>query len=188
MKPIFDDTVFEKNVPKELENGEFNCCTFRDCDFTNLFLAGTELIDCTFISCNLSMVRFENTILNQVKFINCKIVGADFGKCSAFLFHVSFEQCILNYSIFQKNDLKNTLFKNCQLWEAGFMESNLTGARFQECDLNNAVFEKNNLEKADFISSINYAIKPESNRLKKTKFALPEVLGLLKHLDIEINS
>ena len=53
-----------------------------------------------------------------------------------------------------------------------------------ECDLDKAIFDRANLEKADFSTSRNYTINPEINRLKKTKFSMPDVVGLLSHLDI----
>jgi hypothetical protein len=52
--------------------------------------------------------------------------------------------------------------------------------------LSGATFENTNLEKADFRTSFNYSIDPEINRIKKAKFALPEVLGLLNKYDLVI--
>ncbi len=67
-----------------------------------------------------------------------------------------------------------------------FLEANLTSAMFVRCDLSKTIFERSNLEKADFTSSRNYSINPETNKLKKTKFSLPDVVGLLDNLDIII--
>jgi uncharacterized protein YjbI with pentapeptide repeats len=67
-----------------------------------------------------------------------------------------------------------------------FIEVNLTAAAFLRCDLAKAVFERSNLEKTDFTTSWSYSINPEANKLKKTKFSLPEVVGLLSNLDIVI--
>jgi hypothetical protein len=53
--------------------------------------------------------------------------------------------------------------------------------------LSGAVFDTTNLEKADFRTSVNYSIDPALNRLKKTKFSLSEIYGLLYKLDIEID-
>jgi len=186
MKRTFDDQTFEKYDILQGLNHEFDNCTFQNCDFSNVSFASAELIDCTFISCNLSMARLDNTVVNQVKFTDCKVLGIDFSKCSKFLFSVAFENCTLKYSLFFKNDLKNTVFKKCMLQEVSFIETNLIAARFLDCDLDKAVFDRANLEKADFTSSHNYSINPETNKLKKTKFSMPDVLGLLGHLDIEI--
>ncbi|WP_316931330.1 pentapeptide repeat-containing protein [Chryseobacterium sp. P1-3] len=78
------------------------------------------------------------------------------------------------------------MFKNSKLIEVDFTESDLSNAVFSNCDLSGAVFDDTVLEKADFRSSFNYCIDPASNKLKKAKFSLSEVYGLLYKLDIEI--
>jgi fluoroquinolone resistance protein len=188
VRKLLEDTTFEKYNAAEGYNHEFSECTFVNCDFSNADFSAAELTECKFISCNLSMAKLENTVLNQVHFSNCKILGVDFSKCSKFLFSVSFEGCILNYSLFFKNDLKSTRFNKCQLNEASFVETNLTMAKFMDCELDKAVFDRANLEKADFSTSRNYAINPEINKLKKARFSLPDVVGLLSHLDIVIET
>ena len=42
------------------------------------------------------------------------------------------------------------------------------------------------LEKADFRTAKNYSIDPEQNRLKKAKFSLSGVVGLLRKYDIVV--
>ena len=71
--------------------------------------------------------------------------------------------------------------------EVDFTEADLTQAVFANCDLLGAVFEFTNLEKADFSTAINYNIHPEQNQIKKAKFSLPAITGLLQHLDIKIS-
>jgi uncharacterized protein YjbI with pentapeptide repeats len=132
------------------------------------------------------MTKLENTTLKDSFFSDCKILGVDFSKCSKFLFSIKCEDCILNYSTFYKNDLKNTTFKNCVLKEASFIETNMTATKFINCDLENALFERTILEKADFSTAKNYTIDAENNKLKKTIFSLPDVIGLLAKYDIII--
>jgi fluoroquinolone resistance protein len=186
MKKVFDDKIFDKyDIFEGLEH-EFNDCFFQNSDFSGALFDGTELVDCTFSNCNLSMAKFENALLNKVKFISCKVMGVDFSKCSKFLFTVSFENCVLNYSIFQKNDLRNTMFKKCTLHEASFLETNLMSAKFVECELDRAIFDHSNLEKADFSTSRNYSFNPTINKMKNATFSMPDAVGLLSHLDINI--
>lgn len=71
--------------------------------------------------------------------------------------------------------------------EVDFTEADLSISTFDHCDLSNAKFEKTNLEKADFTTAYNYTIDPEINRIKKARFAIPEVIGLLSKYDIVIN-
>jgi uncharacterized protein YjbI with pentapeptide repeats len=82
--------------------------------------------------------------------------------------------------------IKNTIFKNCQLLDTDFSECDLTGSIFDNCDLAGSVFNSTKLEKADLRTSFNYAIDPEKNYIKKAKFSLPEVLGLLRNYDIVV--
>jgi len=65
-------------------------------------------------------------------------------------------------------------------------ETDLTGAVFDNCDLTQAIFDHTILEKADFRTSYNYSFDPEINRIKKAKFSVPEVSGLLDKYDIDI--
>ncbi|MCJ8155237.1 pentapeptide repeat-containing protein [Chryseobacterium sp. SSA4.19] len=71
--------------------------------------------------------------------------------------------------------------------EVDFSECDLSNASFGYCDLSGAIFDKTNLEKADFRMAVNYSIEPAQNRLKKAKFSLSEVHGLLSHLGVEID-
>ncbi|HWY33074.1 MAG TPA: pentapeptide repeat-containing protein, partial [Nitrosopumilaceae archaeon] len=87
---------------------------------------------------------------------------------------------------FYKTKLKKTAFKNSTIQEADFSECDLTNAIFENCDLTGATFVNTNLEKADFRTSFNYSIDPELNRIKKAKFSLHGIVGLLDKYDIEI--
>ena len=49
-----------------------------------------------------------------------------------------------------------------------------------------ATFDNSNLEKVDFTTAFNFSIDPEINRIKKAKFSLAGVLGLLNKYDIII--
>jgi len=184
---IIEDEKFDKITVNELnKSSQYNDCIFSNCDFSNANLNNFEFIDCTFDFCNLSMTKFEGTSLNDITFTNCKLMGIDFSKCVTFLFSVSFDKCILNYALFQKNDLKKTQFKTCTMNEMSFIESNLTNAVLKDCDLLNTNFDHCNLEKTDFTTARNYIIDPSANKLKKTKFSLPDVVGLLAQHDIVI--
>ncbi|HVN47817.1 MAG TPA: pentapeptide repeat-containing protein [Bacteroidota bacterium] len=186
MNQLFENTTFDQeHLPATLEQ-EYSHCIFRKCDLTNAGFLSTRLEDCTFDSCNLSMVKFNGTVLNDIQLANCKVVGVDFSKCSKMAFSLKFENCILDYAIFHKNNLKNFMFTECRMNGTSFLETNLTSVKFIRCDLEKAAFERSNLEKADFTSSRNYTINPETNKLKKTKFSLPDVVGLLGNLDIII--
>lgn len=183
-----EEKVFEKVkfAVDPLEKGIYENCSFINCDFSTVNLSGQTFIHCLFDGCNLCQVRIGNLSLNNVTFKNCKQLGWDFSQCNELLFSAAFESCNLNYSQFTKMTVKGIRFVDCSLQEVDFGQANLTGAIFANCDLTRAIFLKTNLEKSDFRTSYNYAFDPEQNRIKKAKFCVPEVLGLLSKFDIEI--
>ena len=102
------------------------------------------------------------------------------------LFAVDFNNWILNLSSFCKRKLKRTNFNNSSLQEVDFTEADLTSAIIDNCDLGRAIFEDTILEKADLRTAYNYSIDPDKNRIKKARFSIPGVVGLLDKYDIEI--
>lgn len=171
---------------KPLALGEYEGCSFINCNFSNSDLSEMQFIDCRFRFCNLSMVKTIKTSFNGVAFLECKILGVNFENCSDYLFKVDFNKCVLNFSSFYKRNLKKTSFQGCTLQETDFTEADLTGASFEQCDLLNTRFERTILEKADLRSAVNYSIDPELNRIRKAKFSLQGIAGLLDKYDIGI--
>jgi len=169
-----------------LPKGEYEACTFVNCDFSEASLSEYMFTECTFKGCNLSLAKLVQTAFREVQFNECKLVGLLFDTCNTFGFSVSFERCNLGQSSFYKTGLKKTIFKHSQLPEVDFTESDLTAALFDSCDLSGAIFEHTNLEKADFRTSFNYAMNPEINGLKKARFSRSGIAGLLHKYDIDI--
>jgi uncharacterized protein YjbI with pentapeptide repeats len=126
--------------------------------------------------------------MKQVSFKNSKLLGVNFGECNPFLFSVSFEDCFLHLAGFYRLKMKSTKFKNCNLKEADFTETDLTSAIFENCEFISAVFEKTILEKADLRTSQNFSIDPELNRIKKARFSVNNIQGLLDKYNIEIEN
>jgi len=182
------DCIFEKkDISEELIPGiSFDSCTFRDCDLAGCDLSCIEFSECLFENCNLSNIILGDTGLKVACFKNCKLTGTDFSGCRDILFEVSFEDCILDFCIFFRNNLRKTIFSACKIHEAGFSECDLREALFKDCDLLRTVFTQNDLTGADFRTALNYTIDPESNRLRNSKFSYPGVLGLLDRYDIII--
>jgi len=97
-----------------------------------------------------------------------------------------FDGCVLDLSSFNKLKLKKTRFKNSKIIEVDFTETDLSDSSFINCDLQRTIFKITNLERVDFCTSYNYSIDPDLNRIKKAKFSLPGLAGLLDKYDIEI--
>ena len=77
-------------------------------------------------------------------------------------------------------------FKECSLHDVDFTEADLSNAVFAHCDLMGSTFMQSNLEKADFSTAKNYSINPAFNKIKKARFSVPEITGLLHQYDIVI--
>jgi uncharacterized protein YjbI with pentapeptide repeats len=114
------------------------------------------------------------------------MLGLRFDTCHEFGLSVSFDGCQLNLSSFYKTKIKKTVFKNSQLEEVDFAEADLTSSVFDDCNLTQAIFDHTILEKTDFRTSFNYSIDPEINRIKKAKFSISGISGLLDKYDIDI--
>ncbi len=178
------DEIFE-NIDFLL-NKEYENCVFNNCDFDSIKLSEFKFIDCTFNGCNLSLAKLNRTTLQSVSFKDCKLLGIQFDECNPFGLALSFEGCQLNHSSFYKMKIKKTSFINSQLQKTDFSEADLTSSFFTNCNLLQAVFDQTILEKVDFRSSINYSIDPENNRIKKAKFSILGISGLLGKYDIYI--
>lgn len=185
MQDIFiQDKTFNKI--EELTKGEYENCTFTNCNFGDIDFSDYTFIDCSFVSCNLSLCKVNHTAMRDVIFKDCKLLGIQFDTCHDFGLSFSFETCNLKHASFYKTKIKKTIFKNSQLEETDFSECDLSAAIFDHCNLAQAIFHHTNLEKADFSSSYNYSIDPEINRIKKAKFSIEGITGLLDKYDIII--
>ena len=166
--------------------GDYENCIFITCNFSNADLSGFQFNDCSFTGCNLSNAKLIQTAFREIQFKGCKLTGLHFDNCHDFLFAAAFDNCTLNLSSFYQKKLANTSFINCILHEVDFTASDLSKALFNSCDLSGSIFDNTILEKADFRTSYNYIINPEINHIKKAKFSISGVPGLLYQYNIEI--
>ena len=182
------DETFERNdfTEKPLAKGQYENCVFSNCDFSDCELNEFKFIECEFRNSNLSLIKLNQTALQDVKFIHCKMLGVRFDMCLDFGLSFTFDTCQLSHCIFYGKSIKKTSFLNSQLKEVDFTKCELSGSIFENCELSGAVFENTILEKADFRSSYNYSIDPELNRIKKAKFSILGISGLLEKYDIVI--
>jgi fluoroquinolone resistance protein len=180
--------LFEKIIyaGKEIKNREFEQCTFKDCDLSDSIFTYNRFTECVFIGCNLSMTKLANSSLRDVTFKQCKLLGINFSECEDFLFSVRFENCILDYASFMKKKMPKTKFIHTSLKQVVFSNANLSHSVFDHCDLADAIFNGVDLKEADFRTANNYVIDPELNSLKKAKFSLHGISGLLTKYGIRI--
>ncbi|ADB37539.1 pentapeptide repeat-containing protein [Spirosoma linguale] len=178
---VFDQTTDE---PQQWFRHSFEQCTFKNLDLSKVAFGGTSFVNCRFTDCNLGMAVLEGTKLDDVLFMDCKLNGVNFGQCNAFGFHVDFQTCQLDYASFFNRNLKKTRFVDCSLREARFLNCDLSGALFKNCNLELTVFATNTLTQTDFSSSYNLSLDPDQNKIRKTKFSLHSLPGLLNKYDI----
>lgn len=185
---IFQNERFDHKdwVEQQLHNYEFEYCSFINCDFSNIAFIGCQFIECEFRYCNLSLTQMTDSVLNGVRFEESKLIGIKFNNCNNFIFEVSFNQCILDYSSFENRKMSKTKFNNCNLKGADFTQTDLKQATFNTCNLEEAIFSGCNLQKTDFTTSYNYVINLQDNFTKQTKFSKNGLHGLLKNYDIII--
>jgi len=179
-----EDKTF--NSTTDFKVGEYDNCTFKNCDFQSVDLKNYVFSDCFFEECNLSNQKLYNTAFKTVEFIKCKLVGIDFTNCNPFLFKVYFNACNLDFSSFYQLKLKETPFINCSLKSVDFSECELSKSIFNYAVLNNTIFEGTKLMKADFRNATNFAINPSLNNIEGAKFSRESIDGLLVHHKIKI--
>jgi len=180
---IQDKTFYRNDTPIK---GNYENCIFNGCDFSEKDLSGYKFTECVFNDCNLSLAKLNKTAFQDVKFNGCKMLGLRFDTFNEFGLSFWFNNFLLNHSSFYKAKIKKTNFINSQLKETDFAEADLYNSIFDNCDLERAIFDQTILEKADLRTSYNYCINPESNKIKKAKFSILGVVGLLDKYDIEI--
>ncbi|PWA05062.1 pentapeptide repeat-containing protein [Flavobacterium psychrotolerans] len=180
--------TFEKVVyiDKKINNREFDGCIFKNCDFSNSDFSYNTFMDCEFIDCNLAMTQLAGTSLKTVSFKNCKLLGIQFHTCDDFLFAVNFQDCVLDYSSFANKKMPKTHFNSCSLKEVSFIGTHLSNSVFENCNLEGTIFNDTLLTGVNFKSAYNYKIDPEFNPMKKAKFSMQGIPGLLEKYDIKI--
>jgi uncharacterized protein YjbI with pentapeptide repeats len=183
IQKTFEKIVF---IDKKVSNREFEDCVFKNCDLSNSDFSNNTFMDCEFIDCNLSMTSLMGTSLKTVLFTNCKLLGIQFNSCTDFLFAVSFQDCVLDYSSFANKKMPKTNFNSCSMKEVSFIGSILSNSVFENCNLDNAIFNDTQLNEVNFLTAYNYKIDPEFNPMKKAKFSTQGIPGLLEKYDIKI--
>jgi uncharacterized protein YjbI with pentapeptide repeats len=182
-----DETITPDSLQAQaLPRGEYENCSFEDCNLAGADLSDMRFTDCVFNNCNLSLAELHNTCLRDVQFEGCKLMGLRFNTCNAFILSFSAQACVLDHASFFNCKIKKTRFENCRLIETDFGQCDLTEAVFDGCDLSGAVFDNTLLEKADFRNAHGYLINPETNRIKKAKFKVSGLAGLLQQHQLHI--
>lgn len=179
----FDKVIY---TGQKVSSREFENCIFQHCDFSNTAFLSSTFMDCEFINCNLSMLELPSSSLKNVVFKNCKLLGIAFDACDDFLFQVTVDNCLLDFASFANKKMPRTRFSESSLKEVSFVGTHLKQSVFENCDLTRALFNRSDLTECNFTTAINYQIDPEFNVLKKARFSLQGIPGLLEKYDVTI--
>jgi len=171
---------------RDLCRKEFSRCTFKSCDFGESKFNSALFIDSVFICCNLTNVKVDNCSFRGVVFEDCKMVNVAFTAINPFLLDWVFKGCKVEFCNFGGLKLKHSRFIDSSIRGTEFINVDLEKADFAGSDLQGSRFHNAVLEDANFVGARNYYIDPTSNRLKKAKFSVPEVLSLLAAFDIKV--
>lgn len=180
---VFKAEDFSK---KSMQNLTFTECSFHNCNFSESLLHNAKFCTCTFYDCNLSLVKLDGCRIQEVTFVDCKIVGAEFFKCEKRFFSATYNNCLLNFCNFSDLNMKNCQFKGSKIIECYFTNTCLSGADFSHTDLTGTTFHNCDLSRANFSKATQYAIDPQTNKINKAQFSLPEAVGLLRTFDIKL--
>lgn len=102
------------------------------------------------------------------------------------MFSVGFEKCVLDYCSFMGKKMPKTKFIDSSMKHMVFTEANLANGLFDQTDLAGTLLSQTFLKEADFTTAYNYAIDPQLNVVKKAKFSLYGLPGLLTRFGIKV--
>jgi uncharacterized protein YjbI with pentapeptide repeats len=186
----YEDQIFDglEMAGEEVRAKEFAGCNFVGCSFLETAFVACRFVDCEFVRCDLSLCRVEGCSFTSVKVIDSQAIGVNWTEASwptRGLFNaIGFERCALSHSTFIGLGLRRVEMVDCLTHNADFAEADLTQANCTGTDFEGSRFLHTDLTEADFAGAKNYAIAPNLNVLRKTRFALPEAMSLLYGLDI----
>ncbi len=179
---------------KNYEQSEFLNCRFRNCQFSESVFKACSFHSCLFEACGLEMLRIEKSVFKDTRFVKSKMLGIDWSaaawgrrEIAQALKTIDFQGCALNYSSFLGLNLEGIRFLDCVLHEVDFSEALLRRADFSGSDLQRAIFRNTDLREANFSQARNYSISPQLNNISKAHFSLPEAMGLLYAMDIQLD-
>jgi fluoroquinolone resistance protein len=167
-----------------IEGKEFDECAFRNCAFPETTFSACIFRDSSFLDCDLSIAQVTDSSFVKVAFKKCRLTGINWtnARWPTVPLHtpITFEECLLSYSVFHGVALRMAAFLDCVAHEADFSEADLSGCDFAGTDLAGATFNQTNLSAARLEKAHNYSIDLRSNKLAGAQFSFPEAASLLR--------
>ncbi|MEH6346734.1 MAG: pentapeptide repeat-containing protein [Bermanella sp.] len=174
----------------ELQDKEFEDCTFSKCDFSDAAFNKCKFIDCSFNHCNLSSLKVDHCRFLNVNFDNSKVLGIDWTKATwpsiASFAALNFKNCAISYSSFFGLALQEITIKECKAHEVDFRDGSFNQADFSDSDFSLSLFNGTSLTKVNFEDASNYDIDVFNNDIKGAIFSRFEAVRLLDCLGIDL--
>lgn len=187
-----EDQIFENLQIESLhDRKEYMRCRFIKCKFISSHIDNCIFRDCEFRNSVMSNVLFNSSKMYNSKLIHSTFLGINWnsllGKGKGSRPFTSTENCLFKYCAFHAMDLSKHLFAGSQFHESVFTDCNLLKTDFGSVPFEGTQFVRCNLEEADFRQARGYVIDIKTGKLKNAKFSLPEVIDLLRTLQIDIS-
>lgn len=184
----FEQIRMEKEI---LEGYKFVDCEFEDCVFEECTIVSCSFVECRFQNCRVISLRAKYSQMKYSEFEKCSLIGVHWQELAASKSIAepirSFKDCLLKYNSFVEMSLKKFDFSGNVILETLFDRCKLAESRFNGCRLLQTQFLNCDLQKADFREAVDYLIDIMTCKVKGARFSFPEVVNLLKVLEIKVD-
>lgn len=173
-----------------LQGVVFRDCVFEECDLRELRLHACDLIDSDLLGCDLGLLDVLGSRFGGVTLEACHVVGVVWSRAETSgmrPLEVDFKDSVLNFSTFTSLDLRKRRFEGCTIHEALFDGADLRDSSFRHSDLTGTQFLNCDMRGADLRGARHYAIVASANRVEGLHARLPDAVGLLAGLGVELD-
>lgn len=175
---------------EEISAKEFDNCTFKGCDFSEVIFNRCKFIDCHFSNCNLNMIKINYSKFLDVTFEDCRMLGIDWTKANWPNFNlyspIKLYNCLINDCNFFGLSLNEIVIEGCKAQRVDFRNGSFANGDFSYSDLTGSLFNETNLSAVNFNEATDYHINIFNNQIKGAKFSRYQAVSLLDSLDIEL--
>lgn len=186
MDTLFEDVDFTVDSVIEISEGvEFLNCNFNGMNLSSKKFKRCKFVECKFVNCNFSNCSFEFSSMRDISFVDCKMVGINWTRLIG-INDLSFENCLLDYNVFNGLTLHSLNISNSSLKNADLSGGNFAKSKIINTNLESTTFNKSSLEGCDLSGSQKYYIDLKSTKLMNATFSFPEALSLLQVQGIKI--
>lgn len=162
---------------------------FRGVDAIEADLRGCSFIDCHFEACDLTMARMNGASVRGSTFVDCRLLGVDVGtwRNDGLGIDATFRTCDLDHLRVRNVDLRACLFEGGHAHRSEWSGVDLRKVTFDGVDLRGARFTRCDLRGADVRRAEGFRIDPTANRVQGLRIGVPEALGLLIELGLDVD-